>query len=247
MVPHGETPGQVAASLARARREGLESACLEAELRAGLPRGLLLAIASRETRCRDVVGDGGHGRGYFQIDDRSHAAFLRRHGVLESGVPPLREAAGYAAALVAGNLAFGRGKGVHDARLLRFALSAYNAGAGSAIKAYRAGDSDRPTAHGNYGRDVLARLRIVQAWLDGAPVPRTRPTIREGSRGKAVLELKRRLAARSTGPVRFAATPVWGKPLTEAVREFQRASGLDDDGVVGPDTWSALDLLVGPG
>jgi hypothetical protein len=40
-----------------------------------------------------VVGDGGHGRGYLQIDDRAHPAFLRKHGALDSGVPPAREAA----------------------------------------------------------------------------------------------------------------------------------------------------------
>ena len=41
--------------------------------------------------------------------------------------------------------------------LLKFSLSSYNTGAGNAIKQPRAGDSDRTTAHGNYGRDVLDR------------------------------------------------------------------------------------------
>ncbi len=35
------------------------------------PVGLLLAIASRETNMRSIVGDGGHGYGLMQIDDRS--------------------------------------------------------------------------------------------------------------------------------------------------------------------------------
>lgn len=245
-MPHGETPGQLVATLGRARRQGLDSICLEAEQKAGLPRGLLLAIASRETHCRDIVGDGGHGRGYFQIDDRSHAAFLRRHGVLAGGVPPAREAAAYAAQLVLDNGAFGRQHGVKALDLLKFSLSAYNTGAGNAIKGYRAGDSDRTTAHGNYGRDVLDRLRIVTAWLDGAPTPRERPVLREGARGKAVLELKAKLAAASGGRTLFAMTPAWGKALTRAVEEFQRAHGLEVDGVVGPDTWRALDGVPAP-
>ena len=243
-MPHGETPGQLVASLDRAHDEGLDAICLEAEQKKGLPRGILLAISSRETHCRNVVGDGGHGRGYFQIDDRAHPAFLRKHGAFgPGGVPPTREAALYAAQLLLDNGTFGKRNGVKPIDLLKFSLSSYNAGAGNAIKGYRDGDSDRRTAHANYGRDVLVRLRIVTAWLDDAPIPRDRPVIREGSRGKAVLELKKMLASATDGPPIFAMTPVWGKALTKAVLEFQRANGLDDDAVVGPDTWRVLDRV----
>jgi hypothetical protein len=38
----------------------------------GLPKRLLYAVGSRETNLRNVVGDGGHGHGVFQLDDRSH-------------------------------------------------------------------------------------------------------------------------------------------------------------------------------
>src|ERR687884_423981 len=38
----------------------------------GLPGCLLYAVGSRETNLRNVVGDGGHGHGVFQLDDRSH-------------------------------------------------------------------------------------------------------------------------------------------------------------------------------
>jgi hypothetical protein len=38
----------------------------------GMPRHLLYAVGSRETNLRNVVGDGGHGHGVFQLDDRSH-------------------------------------------------------------------------------------------------------------------------------------------------------------------------------
>ncbi len=31
-----------------------------------------MAIASRETNMRNIVGDGGHGYGIMQIDDRSY-------------------------------------------------------------------------------------------------------------------------------------------------------------------------------
>ena len=82
---------------------------------------------------------------------------------------------------------------------------------------------------------MLERLRVVTAWLDDAPIPRARPLLKEGSRGKAVLELKQKLAAAIGGTPQFAMTPVWGKALTKAVEEFQRANGLEVDGEVGPE------------
>ena len=240
-MPYRETPAQVRASLERARREGLVDACLAAERKKKLPVGILLAISSRETHCKNVVGDGGHGRGYFQIDDRSHQRFLARHGAAgPGGIPPLKEAAEYAAQIVVDNLAFARRLGVPKAQELRFALAAYNCGAGNARDAFRAGDCDAKTANRNYSRDVLERWEIVKDWL-GAKVPR--PELREGSRGKAVLELKRKLVAWMAVPPPFAMTPVWGKPLTEVVKDFQRMNGLRDDGVVGKRTWAALDRV----
>ncbi len=38
----------------------------------GLPPALLYAIGSRETNLTNELGDGGHGHGVFQLDDRSH-------------------------------------------------------------------------------------------------------------------------------------------------------------------------------
>ena len=83
-----------------------------------LPAGLLLAIASQETDMNDVVGDGGHGRGLFQIDDRSHTDFLRaataRAG--RAGSRRFAAAAKYAAALLRWNFDFGVAKGVRERR-----------------------------------------------------------------------------------------------------------------------------------
>jgi hypothetical protein len=240
-MPYNETPAQVRKSLDRARADGLDRICREAERKVGITPGLLLAIASRETHCRNVVGDGGHGRGYFQIDDRSHQAFLRRHGALGAGgIPPVREAALYAAQIVADNLRSARKGGVRDRDVLHVALAGYNAGPGNALNCYREGDCDSKTAHGNYGRDVLNRLEIVLDWLDAKPTKPEQPLLREGSRGPAVLELKRKLAAWYTTDPPFAMTPVFGPGTTAAVRAFQEAHRLEIDGEVGPNTWKAL-------
>lgn len=88
--------------------------------RHGLDPRLLAAVAAQETggpgsnSGRNIVGDGGHGRGLFQIDDRWHA-FARSGAALD----PARNAE-YAAGLLAGLVK--RYGSVHQA------LSAYNVG-----------------------------------------------------------------------------------------------------------------------
>lgn len=238
---------EIHADLDAAQSHGYDAVCRDAERAANLPGGTLLAIASRETGCRDIVGDHGHGRGLFQIDDRSFGQWLAAHGAGAPGsVPSVREAAAFAAQLVRENLDVGRRSGVREADLLKFALSAYNAGAGGALSGYRRGDSDLNTTGGDYGRDVLARRDGVLGWLAGGATGRA--TLQPGARGDAVSDLKRLLASWfATHPPApsFAKTPVYGPASVEAVREFQRRSGLAADGVVGPATWGALATAAG--
>jgi hypothetical protein len=89
--------------------------------RHGLDPDLLAAVAAQETggpganAGRNVVGDGGHGHGIFQIDDRWHA-FAATAGAMDPA-----ENADYAAGMISGLLKR-YGGNVHEA------LSAYNAG-----------------------------------------------------------------------------------------------------------------------
>ncbi len=91
----------------------------------GLDPGLLAAVAAQETggpdsnAGRNVVGDGGHGHGLFQIDDRYHA-FARTAAAMN----PTANAE-YAATMLAGLIR--RYGSVHRA------LSAYNAGDPDAV------------------------------------------------------------------------------------------------------------------
>lgn len=89
--------------------------------RHGLDPELLAAVAAQETggpganAGRNVVGDGGHGHGLFQIDDRWHA-FARSPEAMDPG-----RNAEYAAGMLSGLLSRYGGN-------TREALSAYNAG-----------------------------------------------------------------------------------------------------------------------
>ena len=239
---------QLRDELERARRDGIVEACLLAETRAGLPRGLLVAIASRETELRNVVGDEGHCRGVFQIDDREHDDWLRRNGAAAPGaVPAVEDAAAFAADVMAANFAYGRAKGLSGRRLLKFAAAAFDAGPVGAWKALQiTGDPDSGTTGRNYGADVLDRLRAVESALDEGWSPTRRPLLRLGDLGPDVLELKRDLRewfAEHRTAVRpsYRMSTSFGPSLKTAVEAFQRANGLEVDGVAGPSTWEVLD------
>jgi hypothetical protein len=123
---------------------------------------LLAAVGLQETGLHNVVGDGGHGHGVFQIDDRWHA-FAKSAAAMDPG-----ENADYAAAMLSGLLKR-YGGNVHAA------LSAYNAGSPDAtgtltdwhgtlvgyadsvlLRYQKLGGSGAPLADAGAGRDGTA-------------------------------------------------------------------------------------------
>ena len=64
--------------------------------------------------------------------------------------------------------------------------------------------------------------------------------VRPGARGPAVEDIQRRLLALGFDLGRTGVDGVFLGLTAEAVRLFQGANGLSEDGVVGPETWSAL-------
>lgn len=128
----------------------------------------LLAIGSRETgflwkRHPDgaILGDGGHGHGIMQIDDRSHRDFtsspdwkipraniLKGAEILAQGKRSLTSDAG--------------DETVSD----ELVYAAYNAGVAGALKGLReTGDPSRFTTGHDYGKDVLARAAVFAKLL----------------------------------------------------------------------------------
>lgn len=100
------------------------------------------------------TGDGGHGRGLLQIDDRSHAAWLDAndwtdpltnisYGIHNIFVPQYKQL---------------QAAGLTGAVLEQAAVSAYNHGVHGVLRSIQAtGNPDAGTTQGNYGSDVLAR------------------------------------------------------------------------------------------
>ena len=121
---------------------------VEAAARAyDLPPALIFAVMSRETNGRNVVGDGGHGRGLMQIDDRSWGSWLSANG---GGMDPASNIMKGAAILRANINYFGGN--------VRDGVAAYNCGPGNVSAALRNGLSpDAYTTGHNYSADVLSR------------------------------------------------------------------------------------------
>ena len=69
------------------------------------------------------------------------------------------------------------------------------------------------------------------------------PQLQKGSKGDAVKGLQNALNVRSPhGGV--AIDGDFGTATENAVKEFQRNAGLEDDGIVGPDTWGQLYIYL---
>jgi len=110
---------------------------IEVEYR--LPPWLLFAVGSRETNLTNEVGDGGHGYGVWQLDNRSH------------NIPadfPVSIQALYAARMLADEL-------LRTAGDIQAAAAIYNSGQ----------PDDAYTTGHDYGADVVARRNWCEANL----------------------------------------------------------------------------------
>ena len=75
----------------------------------------------------------------------------------------------------------------------------------------------------------------------------TRGTLAAGDHGAGVAWLVKRLGPARHPALRAASDPVFDEVVTNAVRRFQRAAGITDDGVAGPETLILLDGDPAPG
>lgn len=124
-----------------------------------VPAFLLYALGSRETNLHNVIGDGGHGRGIWQRDDRS---FDIPDDYLQT---PMKQAYDAASLLMGHFVYFGAVTATAQPNALTCAVAAYNAGRGGVRKALGAGKSaDSVTTGGDYAVDVLERWSQMVSW-----------------------------------------------------------------------------------
>jgi hypothetical protein len=169
----------------------------------GLDPRLLAAVAAQETggpgsnSGANVVGDGGHGHGLFQIDDRYHA-----FAATPAAMDPAKNA-GYAAGMLAGLLHKYGGN-------VREALSAYNAGSPTAV--------GTTTSWGgavlNYADSVMAHYAQLGGTARDAQIPDLAETAASVNRLQS-------LATLSPTP---AAVPASALPATQQQTHAQQAA-----------------------
>lgn len=76
--------------------------------------------------------------------------------------------------------------------------------------------------------------------LDGV-VPDVKPTLRRGDKGEYVTLLQTKLIQLGYALPKYGADGSFGAETENAVKAFQRDSGLASDGVCGKNTWAALE------
>jgi peptidoglycan hydrolase-like protein with peptidoglycan-binding domain len=205
----------------------------DTEARFGLPRFLLFAVGSRETNLRDISGDGGHGRGVFQLDDRSH--------VIPSPFPVTLQASTAAVILDSDQDYFTKRGAPADP--LRAAIAAYNCGRNGERQALESGKGyDGNTTGGDYSADVLERWNHLRIRFGtGAPLPPANTfTVRRYLRLRRVRYMRGSDVFWVQSRVRCAQDGVYGPATRAHVVDRQRQLGLSADGVVGPMTARAL-------
>ena len=77
------------------------------------------------------------------------------------------------------------------------------------------------------------------------PEPVSRPTIRKGNRNKYVTEMQTILQKLGYDLGICGADGDFGTATEKALKEFQRDNGLQQDGICGPKSWSALEKAIG--
>lgn len=205
----------------------------DAEVWFQLPNMLLYAIGSRETNLTDEVGDGGHGWGVFQRDNRSHT-------IPANYLQDVRQQAVDAATLLVSNYhRFGSWQG---------ACAAYNSGQ----------PNDAYTTGHDYGADVMGRMTWLQQnrgqQSPVQPSPRLLRLTNPPMSGSDVKFWQGALWARSWVPWPMPASHysasswqdgVFGKDLDTTVRWAQQHVGVVPDGVIGPQTIRAWSTFKG--
>lgn len=75
---------------------------------------------------------------------------------------------------------------------------------------------------------------------DGSTASHTLETLRKGQKGDNVRYLQTLLSERGYDLGKYGIDGDFGNATEKAVKAFQKAAGLQQDGVVGPKTWAAL-------
>lgn len=138
---------------------------------------LLMAVASRETNIKNIVGDGGHGYGIMQIDDRSFpdwchsGAWKDAEQAIIKGASVLDDKRTFVEKNQGKKITFGKkysfvGKDHLTAgEILRIAVSSYNCGVWAYYNVSQGKDVDATSTGKDYSADVKRRQDAFAEYL----------------------------------------------------------------------------------
>lgn len=150
----------------------------------------LMAIASRESNIKNIIGDNGHGYSLMQLDIRSYPEFCKSGKWKDAEASIFKGASALAAKRDViekvskqkrGIVKFSNGstasfvpREMSNADLRRITIAAYNCGGAAYYHFSKGNDPDRGTTGKDYSKDVLARSKEFQELLEQdhvTPVP----------------------------------------------------------------------------
>lgn len=151
----------------------------------GISGALLLALGLRESHLKNINNKAQTDKGWAQITELYHAAFLKSqpgcpegtwvavagHTAYEDGYcPRFTPALTYALQMLKDHRAYAIKRGLPEDKRVPFAVAAYNAGQGGALNGWlESHDVDKYTTGQDYSAWVMEARRTVQHWLDAHP------------------------------------------------------------------------------
>ena len=204
---------------------------------------LLMAIGSRESNLKNIVGDGGHGFSLMQIDVRSFPDFCHS-GQWKNVALAIQKGAqvldakrteiehGEGDHLIVGSSPFVGAKVKSDADLTKTAVAAYNCGLWAFYNYSKGRDPDAFTTGKDYAHDVLAR-QIQFAALLKADAP-AGPVVGSVSWAQA------RLNTLGIPHPPLVVDGDLGVKTKNAIAAFQSVKGIFVDGALNVATIKAL-------
>ena len=201
------TPQDLLAQYQRANRDW--PFITDTNTRYGFPPCLLHAVASRETNMRNIRGDGGHGHGVFQLDDRWHQ------------IPPGFDADVRAQTETAARMLTDLHQRVGDWTL--------------ACNLYNSGSTDvNQTAGHDYGPDVMARQQCLAGGQAPDPGPSSIPLMEYGQTSDPIKRLQQFMNRTFPDYSHMLGNPLqplmetgyYGDSTSAVIAEFQKRVGI---------------------
>nr|WP_245480776.1 N-acetylmuramoyl-L-alanine amidase [Mesorhizobium sp. M1E.F.Ca.ET.041.01.1.1] len=168
-------PSHLKAQYNKAKTQGWIQAFKDEAKRWGFSPGVMMAIASRETNMRNIIGDGGHGYGIMQIDDRSFPDWVKSGAWKDANLGIAKGALvladkreqveqGRGKRLKVGGRSF-VGEAFNGDQLLRITIASYNSGLRAYYYFSTSGNPDEGTTGRDYSADVLHRAMYFSEFL----------------------------------------------------------------------------------